>query len=105
MRLRQKLLSQPHLALIQILICRCVARQIYAVRLPPGGSWRRRRLRENALHEGFHKPKVAQAPSVTLRVPPHPLADGISEEGFFAAPIITQIDRENNISAEIYVCP
>ena len=40
------------------------------LRLPPGGSWRRRRLRENALHEGFHKPKVAQAPSVTLRVPP-----------------------------------
>ena len=39
-------------------------------RLPLGGSWRRRRLRENALHEGFHKPKVTQAPSVTLRVPP-----------------------------------
>jgi len=27
----------------------CLTTQIYAVRLPPGGSWRRRRLRENAL--------------------------------------------------------
>ena len=29
-----------------------------AKRLPPGGSWRRRRLRENALHKKFHKLKV-----------------------------------------------
>ena len=68
------------------------------LRLPPGGSWRRRRLRENALHEGFHEPKVAQAPSVTA-MPCHlPLGGRLS-----VSLIITQIGRENNISAEIYV--
>ena len=65
------------------------------LRLPPGGSWRRRRLRENALHEGFHKSKVAQAPS-TANAAPLPLGGRL-----FANPIIAQIGRENNISAEI----
>ena len=51
-------------------------------RLPPGGSSRRSRVRESALRYNQYKSKVARAPSVTLRVPPHPLADGISEEGF-----------------------
>ena len=64
------------------------------LRLPPGGSWRRRRLRENALHEGFHKSKVAQAPS-TANAVPLPLRGRL-----FVSLIITQIGRENNISAE-----
>ena len=34
-----------------------------------------------------------------------PRATFLPEEGFFAAPIITQIGRENKFSAEIYVCP
>ena len=65
------------------------------LRLPPGGSWRCRRLRENALHEGFHKSKVAQAPS-TANAVPLPLGGRL-----FVSLIITQIGRENNISAEI----
>lgn len=65
------------------------------LRLLPGGSWRRRRLRENALHEGFHKSKVAQAPS-TANAVPLPLGGRL-----FVSLIITQIGRENNISAEI----
>ena len=36
-------------------------------------------------------------------VPPHPLADGISEGGFYSTTIITQIGRENKFSAEIFV--
>ena len=39
-------------------------------RLPPGGSWRRRRLRESAIQRKLRKLKVTRAPSVTLRVPP-----------------------------------
>ena len=67
------------------------------LRLPPGGSWRRRRLRENALHEGFHKSKVAQAPS-TANAVPLPLGGRLS-----VSLIIAQIGRENNISAEICI--
>ena len=67
------------------------------LRLPPGGSWRRRRLRENALHESFHKSKVAQAPS-TANAVPLPLGGRL-----LVSTIITQIGRENNISAEICI--
>ena len=34
-------------------------------------------------------------------VPPHPLADGISEGGFYATTIITQIGRESKFPADI----
>ena len=39
-------------------------------RLPPGGSWRRRRLRESTIQRKLRKLKVTRAPSVTLRVSP-----------------------------------
>ena len=42
----------------------------YTKRLPPGGSWRRRRLRESAIQRNLRKLKITRAPSVTLRVPP-----------------------------------
>ena len=58
-------------------------------RLPPGGSWRRRRLRENALHEGFHKSKVAQAPS-TANAVPLPLGGRL-----LVSTMIPQIGRKN----------
>ena len=57
-------------------------------------------MRDNKTYQNF---KVTRAPSVTLRVPPHPLADGISEESFFANPIIPQIGRENKFSADVFV--
>ena len=38
-------------------------------RLPPGGSWRRRRLRESALLWGQSKFQGTQAPSTAIAVP------------------------------------
>ena len=73
-------------------------------RLPPRGSSRRSRVRESACIKKyvFFKQKcynlVAQAPSTAIAVP-LPLGGRL-----FVSSIITQIGRENKLSADIYMC-